>query len=67
MAPKRRPGKPVKAVVTAKKVVEETVEVLVTPPEGLDDDNEIVKLISSSKTWDENVEVVTSPPPPHQG
>ncbi|XP_047974050.1 late histone H2B.L4-like [Salvia hispanica] len=51
MAPKRR------AVVTAKKVVEETVELVVTPSEG---DERRVKLVSSTKTANENVEVVTS-------
>lgn len=73
MAPKRRPGRAVKAVVTAKKVVEETVEVVVTPPRGGAEGEERVKLVSSSKTANENVEVVTSsltdenettPPPP---
>lgn len=64
MAPKKRPGKAVKAVVTAKKVVEETVEVVVTPAEGRE---ERVKLVSSSKTADKNVDVVTSPVSDEQG
>lgn len=46
-------------MVTAKKVVEETVEVVVTPAE--EGEEERVKLVSSSKTSNENVDVVTSP------
>ncbi|XP_057781881.1 uncharacterized protein LOC131000125 [Salvia miltiorrhiza] len=56
MAPKRRPGR---AVVTAKKVVKETVEVVVTRPPAAGG-GERVKLVSSSRTANENVEVVTS-------
>ncbi|KAG6415142.1 hypothetical protein SASPL_122544 [Salvia splendens] len=64
MAPKRRPGR---AVVTTKKVVEETVELVVTGRESSEGDERRVKLVSSSKTANENVEVVTSataPPSP---
>ncbi|KAH6774719.1 hypothetical protein C2S51_013123 [Perilla frutescens var. frutescens] len=73
MAPKRRPaGRAVRAVVTAKRVVEETVEVVVTPPEGLEegtnhDDDEGVKLpvSSASKTQPhEPAETGTAPAPP---
>lgn len=48
-------------MVTAKKVVEETVEVVVTPPENSDTTNKPVKLISSSKTSDQNVSIITPP------
>ncbi|XP_051120983.1 uncharacterized protein LOC127244470 [Andrographis paniculata] len=56
MAPKRRSA--AKAVVTAKKVVEETVQ-LVVSPDG--DESERVKLISSSTKQDHSVRI--SPPP----
>ncbi|PIN05725.1 Histone H2B [Handroanthus impetiginosus] len=57
MAPKRRPRAAVKTVVTSKKVVEETVEVVVTP-EG---QNEKVELVSSSTQENKNVEIFTTP------
>ncbi|KAG8387574.1 hypothetical protein BUALT_Bualt02G0035500 [Buddleja alternifolia] len=58
MAPKKRSGKVVKTVV--KKVVEETVKVVVTRPPG--EDNGTAELISTSTTENQNVEVFTSPP-----
>ncbi|CAI9774585.1 unnamed protein product [Fraxinus pennsylvanica] len=58
MAPKKRPGKMVKTVVTAKKVVEETVQVVVTSTEK---EKGKVEVVSSSTKESENVEVVTSP------
>ncbi|EYU36118.1 hypothetical protein ABFS82_14G237600 [Erythranthe guttata] len=68
MAPKKRPGRAKKTVVTSTKVVEETVKVVVTPggSGGEDDDNdnnESVEMISSStKQNTENVEIFTSSP-----
>ncbi|XP_073060224.1 uncharacterized protein [Primulina eburnea] len=62
MAPKKRPNRAVKAVVTSKKVVEETVEVVVTPQGN--GQNDKVELISSSTKQNihENVEIL--PPSP---
>ncbi|KAL8515903.1 hypothetical protein ACS0TY_014562 [Phlomoides rotata] len=55
MAPKRQSKRAVKTVVTSRKVVEETVQVEVSPPE----DNERVELISSSTKQDEKLEILT--------
>ncbi|KAK6144288.1 hypothetical protein DH2020_021108 [Rehmannia glutinosa] len=57
MAPKRRSGRSVKTVTTTKKVVEETVQVVVTP--GAEDR---VELLSSSTKENKNVEISTSSP-----
>ncbi|KAI3461353.1 hypothetical protein Pfo_018016 [Paulownia fortunei] len=59
MAPKRRPGRAMKTVVTAKKVVEKTFRVVVTP--GGEGESEEVELVSASTKENENVEVFTSP------
>ncbi|KAL7127183.1 hypothetical protein ABFS83_14G238300 [Erythranthe nasuta] len=68
MAPKKRPGRAKKTVVTSTKLVEETVKVVVTPGGGSEDDdnnnnNESVEMISSStKQNTENVQIFTSSP-----
>lgn len=59
MAPKKRPGKMMKTVVTAKKVVEETVQVVVTPTEKEKGKVEVVSS-SNKERESENVEVFTS-------
>ncbi|XP_075498929.1 uncharacterized protein LOC142537265 [Primulina tabacum] len=62
MAPKKRPNRAVKAVVTSKKVVEETIEVVVTPQGN--GENDKVELISSSSKQNihENVEILPRTP-----
>ncbi|KAK6138140.1 hypothetical protein DH2020_028120 [Rehmannia glutinosa] len=57
MAPKRRSGRSVKTVTTTNKVVEETVQVVVTP--GAEDR---VELLSSSTKENKNVEISTLSP-----
>lgn len=57
MAPKRRSGRAVRTVVTARKVVEETVEVVVTPGGELESEN--VEVVSSSTKEKKNVEILT--------
>ncbi|KAL0460609.1 UNVERIFIED_CONTAM: Histone H2B.2 [Sesamum latifolium] len=57
MAPKRRSGRAVKTVVTATKVVEETVKVVVTP--GGEEESENVEVVSSSTKEKKDVEVLT--------
>ncbi|KAL6575788.1 hypothetical protein OROHE_000769 [Orobanche hederae] len=60
MAPKKRPGRALKTVTTTKKVVEETVKVVVTPAgEG---ESEKVELLSSSTRENQNVEISTPSP-----
>ncbi|KAL6563656.1 hypothetical protein OROGR_002615 [Orobanche gracilis] len=60
MAPKKQPGRSVKTVTTTKKVVEETVKVVVTPAgEG---ESEKVELLSSSTRENRNVEISTPSP-----
>ncbi|KAL0436966.1 UNVERIFIED_CONTAM: Histone H2B.2 [Sesamum radiatum] len=54
MAPKRRSGRAVKTVVTATKVVEETVKVVVTP--GGEVESENVEVVSSSTKEKKDVE-----------
>ncbi|KZV47189.1 hypothetical protein F511_05240 [Dorcoceras hygrometricum] len=62
MAPRKRPKRAVRAVVTSKKVVEETVEVLVTPQGKGQKDK--VDLISSSRKEDGHKNVEILPPSP---
>ncbi|KAL2239885.1 histone H2B-like [Sesamum indicum] len=57
MAPKRRSGRAVKTVVTATKVVEETVKVVVTPGGEMESEN--VEVVSSSTKEKKDVEVLT--------
>ncbi|KAK4441236.1 Histone H2B.2 [Sesamum alatum] len=57
MAPKRRSGRAVKTVVTATKVVEETVKMVVTP--GGEVESENVEVVSSSTKEKKDVEILT--------
>ncbi|KAG9131798.1 hypothetical protein Leryth_009536 [Lithospermum erythrorhizon] len=60
MAPKKRSRRKVTSVVKTKKIIEETVEVLVSPGitnQGVDLKNQHAEILSSSTTQDETLEI----------